>query len=81
MGSASIQSTFNIANSFGAYLGGLVIAGGFGLTAPAGIGVVLALVGLGFAALSGALDRRTADPEVVASHRTEPAEQEMAPAR
>ena len=81
MGSASIQSTFNIANSFGAYLGGLVIAGGFGLTGPAGIGVVLALVGLGFAALSGALDRREADPEVVASHRPEPAEQEMAAAR
>ena len=34
LGSASIQSTFNIANSLGAYLGGLVIAGGFGLIAP-----------------------------------------------
>jgi DHA1 family inner membrane transport protein len=75
LGSASIQSTFNIANSLGAYLGGLVIAGGFGLTAPSGVGAALALVGLGFAALSGALDRRTADPEVVATHRAESVEQ------
>ncbi|WP_019852615.1 MFS transporter [Actinopolyspora mortivallis] len=57
LGSASIQSTFNIANSLGAYLGGLVIAGGFGLIAPSWVGALLALVGLGFALLSGRLDR------------------------
>ena len=74
LGSASIQSTFNIANSFGAYLGGLVIAGGFGLTAPSGVGAALALVGLGFAALSGALDRRASTSEVVATHRAESAD-------
>ncbi len=72
LGSASIQSTFNIANSLGAYLGGLVIAGGFGLVAPSWVGALLALVGLGFAVLSGWLDRRgPATPEVVASHRRE----------
>nr|WP_245780079.1 MFS transporter [Actinopolyspora righensis] len=58
LGSASIQSTFNIANSLGAYLGGLVIAAGFGLISPSWVGAVLALVGLGFAVLSGRLDRR-----------------------
>ncbi|SHF59153.1 MFS transporter [Streptoalloteichus hindustanus] len=58
LGSASIQSTFNIANSLGAYLGGLVIAAGMGLTAPSWVGAALALVGLAFALLSGWLERR-----------------------
>jgi DHA1 family inner membrane transport protein len=58
LGSASIQSTFNIANSLGATLGGLVIAGGFGLLAPSFVGAVLAFVGLGFALVSGWFDRR-----------------------
>ncbi|MBK0866133.1 MULTISPECIES: MFS transporter [unclassified Saccharopolyspora] len=71
LGSASIQSTFNIANSLGAYLGGLVIAGGFGLTAPSWVGALLALVGLGFAGLSGWLDRGPKAGELVASHRAE----------
>ena len=71
LGLASIQSTFNIANSLGAYLGGLVIAGGFGLTAPSWVGALLALVGLGFAGLSGWLDRGPKAGELVASHRAE----------
>lgn len=74
LGSASIQSTFNIANSLGAYLGGLVIAAGFGLIAPSWVGAVLALVGLSFAMLSGWLDQRPpsreSSGEVVASHRS-----------
>ncbi len=65
LGSASIQSTFNIANSLGAYLGGLVLAAGFGLVAPSWMGALLALVGLGFAVLSGALDRRAKRPEAI----------------
>ncbi|RRO13131.1 MFS transporter [Saccharopolyspora rhizosphaerae] len=69
LGSASIQSTFNIANSLGAYLGGVVIAAGFGLVSPSWIGALLALVGLGFAVLSGVLDRRPKRNEVVASHQ------------
>lgn len=74
LGSASIQSTFNIANSLGAYLGGLVIAAGFGLIAPSWVGAVLALVGLAFAVLSGRLDRvgraagTTAEAEVHGRH-------------
>ncbi len=71
LGSASIQSTFNIANSLGAYLGGVVIAAGFGLVAPSWVGALLALTGLGFALLSGWLDRKPQDREVVASHRRE----------
>lgn len=69
LGSASIQSTFNIANSLGAYLGGVVIAAGFGLVSPSWVGALLALVGLGFAVLSGVLDRRPERNGLVASHQ------------
>ncbi|PXY17257.1 MFS transporter [Prauserella endophytica] len=56
--SAAVQSAFNIANSIGAYLGGLVIAGGMGLVAPNWVGALLAALGLGLAAVSAGLDRR-----------------------
>lgn len=56
--SAAIQSAFNIANSIGAYLGGLVIAGGLGLVAPNWVGAMLAVLGLSLAAVSGGMDRR-----------------------
>jgi MFS transporter, DHA1 family, inner membrane transport protein len=58
--SAAVQSAFNIANSIGAYLGGLVIAGGLGLVAPNLVGAILSILGLSIAAVSGALDRRSA---------------------
>ncbi|MGW1682674.1 MFS transporter [Saccharopolyspora sp. NPDC002376] len=56
--SAALQSAFNIANSIGAYAGGLVIAGGLGLLAPNLVGVGLAAVGLALAAALGGLDRK-----------------------
>jgi DHA1 family inner membrane transport protein len=55
MASAAIQSASNVANSLGAWLGGLVIAAGFGLLAPALVGAVLAVVGLAVLVLSGGL--------------------------
>ncbi|WP_020668298.1 MFS transporter [Amycolatopsis nigrescens] len=58
--SAAVQSAFNIANSIGAYLGGLVIAGGLGLVAPNWVGALLAVFGLSLAAVSGGLDKRQA---------------------
>nr|WP_202506063.1 MFS transporter [Amycolatopsis rubida] len=58
--SAAVQSAFNIANSIGAYLGGLVIAGGLGLLAPNWVGAMLAVLGVSIAAVSGLLDRREA---------------------
>jgi DHA1 family inner membrane transport protein len=64
--SAAVQSAFNIANSIGAYLGGLVIAGGFGLLAPNWVGALLAILGLSIAVVSGGLDRREADRRVPA---------------
>lgn len=61
LAAAAIQSAFNIANSIGAYLGGLVIAAGFGLAAPNWVGAMLALLGLAVAAISGYVDRKTHD--------------------
>lgn len=52
------HSALNIGNSLGAFLGGTVIAAGWGFTAPAWIGVALALVGLLIAILSYRVDAR-----------------------
>ena len=52
------HSALNIGNSVGAFLGGVVIAAGWGFVAPAWVGVLLALGGLGLAVLSLALERR-----------------------
>jgi DHA1 family inner membrane transport protein len=56
--SAGIQSGFNIANSLGAWLGGLVIAAGWGFAAPNLVGAGLALFGLGLLGVSLALEAR-----------------------
>ena len=45
MASAVMQSTSNVGNALGAYLGGLGIAAGLGLTAPEYIGAGLAFIG------------------------------------
>jgi len=52
------HSALNVANALGAFLGGVVIAWGWGYAAPALVGAVLALLGLGVAVLSGLLERR-----------------------
>jgi len=52
------QSAMNIANSLGAALGGLVIAGGWGYIAPAWVGVALGVVGLSLAAVSFLVEDR-----------------------
>lgn len=52
------HSALNVANALGAFLGGLVIGWGWGFTAPAWVGAVLALLGIGVAAASGRLERR-----------------------
>ncbi|KID32621.1 MFS transporter [Prauserella rugosa] len=56
--SAAIQSAFNIANSIGAYLGGLVIAGGLGLVSPNVVGALLAALGLSLAVVAALVERR-----------------------
>jgi len=52
------HAALNVANALGAFLGGLVIALGWGYTAPALVGAVLALLGLGVAITSGLLERK-----------------------
>jgi DHA1 family inner membrane transport protein len=58
LASASIHAAFNIANSLGAWLGGLAIAMGFGYTSPNVVAAILATLGVGVAALSVRYDRR-----------------------
>ena len=59
MGAAVNQSAMNVANSLGAALGGAVIAAGLGYRAPAWAGVGLGVAGLGLAAASFAVERRS----------------------
>ncbi|MCX5200022.1 MFS transporter [Streptomyces sp. NBC_00237] len=59
LASAGNIGAFNLGNSLAAWLGGLVIAGGLGLTAPNWVGAALAVSALLVALLSGSLDRRT----------------------
>ncbi|MFL0565755.1 MFS transporter [Microbacterium sp. 179-I 1D1 NHS] len=54
------HSALNTGNAVGAALGGAVIAAGLGFTAPVWVGLLLALGGLGIAALSIGLERRSA---------------------
>lgn len=49
VGSGVTQASFNIGNSLGAYLGGLVLFMGFSFKYPALIGASLALIGFGLA--------------------------------
>ncbi|MCT1480036.1 MFS transporter [Microbacterium sp. p3-SID336] len=62
------HSALNIGNSLGAFLGGVVIAVGWGFTAPAWTGAVLAVAGLLIALLSYRVEtRRAASVPVLAS--------------
>lgn len=54
------HSALNIGNATGAWVGGLVIAAGFGYTAPAAAGAMLAVGGLLVLTVSVALQRRGA---------------------
>ncbi|UYO98232.1 MFS transporter [Microbacterium sp. M28] len=53
------HSALNIGNSLGAFLGGVVIAAGWGFTAPTWIGAALASVGLGITLLAFRMQRRS----------------------
>ncbi|MDT9681875.1 MFS transporter [Streptomyces sp. TRM76323] len=58
LASAVNIGAFNLGNALAAWLGGLVIAAGLGITAPNWVGALLAGSALGLAVLSGALERR-----------------------
>jgi DHA1 family inner membrane transport protein len=52
------HSTLNMANALGAWLGSVVLAAGYGYEWPSRVGAVLALAGLGIAAISVLVGRR-----------------------
>ncbi|MFF0735072.1 MFS transporter [Streptomyces chartreusis] len=72
LASSANQAAFNLANAGGAWIGGLALAAGFGVTSPALAGAVLAVLGLGVAGAAYAVDRRRAPhggrERVVAGH-------------
>ncbi|WP_308468199.1 MFS transporter [Rathayibacter soli] len=51
------HSALNIGNALGAYLGGVVIAAGFGFKAPVWVGLAVSVLGLGIALGSFGVDR------------------------
>jgi DHA1 family inner membrane transport protein len=59
LGAAMNHASLNVANALGAWLGGLVIAGGHGYRAPALVGVALSVAGLLIIAASAALAVRS----------------------
>jgi DHA1 family inner membrane transport protein len=60
LAAASIHAAFNIANSLGAWLGGITIAAGLGYRSPNLVAAGLAAAGLGVALVAGGLERRAA---------------------
>jgi DHA1 family inner membrane transport protein len=60
LGAALNHSAFNIANALGAWLGGVVLAAGLGLTAPMVVAVGLALAGMVIYIVALAVERRAA---------------------
>ncbi|MGZ4626783.1 MAG: MFS transporter [Kineosporiaceae bacterium] len=58
LGAAMNHASLNLANALGAWLGGLVIAAGWGYTAPSWVGAGLSLGGLLVLVLSGLLYRK-----------------------
>ncbi|NGO09545.1 MFS transporter [Streptomyces sp. HC44] len=58
LASSANQAAFNLANAGGAWIGGLALAAGFGVTSPALAGAVLAVLGLGVAAVAYGVDLR-----------------------
>ncbi|KUM82252.1 MFS transporter [Streptomyces curacoi] len=73
LASSANQAAFNLANAGGAWIGGLALAAGFGVTSPALAGAALAVLGLGVATVAYAVDQRRTAPRagrerVVAGH-------------
>lgn len=63
LGAAMNHASLNVANALGAWLGGLVIAAGYGLRAPALVGVVLSVAGVAVLVVAAVAQRRTDDAQ------------------
>ncbi|MGW1253601.1 MFS transporter [Streptomyces sp. NPDC002513] len=77
LASSANQAAFNLANAGGAWIGGLALAAGLGVTSPALAGAALAVLGLAVAGVAYAVDRRRSAPgdareRLVATHLPEP---------
>ena len=59
IGAAMNHASLNVANALGAWLGGVVVAAGFGYTSTAWVGAALSLAGLLVLLASATLQRRT----------------------
>jgi len=59
LAAAANHSALNFGNSLGAYLGGVVIAAGYGYAATPWLGLLMCIPGVVFAVLSGVLERRS----------------------
>ncbi|GAB4013086.1 MFS transporter [Nocardioides ultimimeridianus] len=70
LGAAMNHAALNVANALGAWLGGLVIAGGHGYRSPALVGVGLSVLGVLILLLSATLHRRDAGSAVADLSRT-----------
>ncbi|KUN87042.1 MFS transporter [Streptomyces griseoruber] len=72
LASSANQAAFNLANAGGAWIGGLTLAAGLGVTSPALAGAALAVLGLGVAGVAYGVDRRRAfgrgHERIVATH-------------
>jgi DHA1 family inner membrane transport protein len=62
IGAAMNHASLNVANALGAWLGGVVVAAGFGYTATSWVGAALSLAGLLVLLVSARLHRRTPAP-------------------
>ena len=62
LGAALNHASLNLANALGAWLGGVVIAAGFGYTAPSWVGAGLSVAGLLVLAASVLVHRRDTRP-------------------
>ena len=76
LAAASIQAAFNIANSIGAFFGGLAIAAGFGYGSPNAVAAALGAIGLALAVTAVRVERRRA--AVAASRPIADAQREAA---
>jgi DHA1 family inner membrane transport protein len=65
------HSALNIGNALGAFLGGVVIAGGLGYLAPVWTGVVLTVIGLGIVITSFTVERRQLRRELLRANDAE----------
>ncbi|WP_079074461.1 MFS transporter [Streptomyces atriruber] len=67
LASSANQGAFNLANAGGAWIGGLALAAGFGVTSPAVTGALLAVLGLAVAGVAYLVDLRRAPVAAVPS--------------